>query len=239
MEQVNGNCENSVVHIDRNRLFREGLRNIFNDSSFSIVGDTESIEEGLQKIRSLDPLMILIDPTACSADEFPQFLKEAKEGDAKPLIVALTDELNLFILSSALNCGANGYLMKDMSPEALKLSLQLALQGETVFPTYLASVLMQPPFNIFRTFALESEAAGEFSPRETEILSCLVNGLSNKEIANRLNIADGTVKVHVKGILKKINAQNRTQAAIWALQNGFGDCVTGTEPISNGSPLPH
>ncbi len=62
---------------------------------------------------------------------------------------------------------------------------------------------------------------GGLSPRETEILSCLVNGLSNKEIAIRLDITEGTVKVHLKGVLKKIHVHNRTQAAIWAVQNGI------------------
>jgi len=239
MEQVNSHCENTVVHIDRNRLFREGLRNIFSDSCFSIVAGATSIEDGIEEIRSLNPRMILIDPTALDINEFPQFLKEFEKDGAPPAVVALTDYLDLSMLSCALHFGANGYLLKDVSPEALTLSLKLVLLGETVFPSHLASVLMQPPFNFFRKFALESKAAGELSPREIEILSCLVNGLPNKEIANQLNITDGTVKVHVKGILKKINAENRTQAAIWALQNGFGDDVAVTAPIPTALPLPH
>ncbi len=70
------------------------------------------------------------------------------------------------------------------------------------------------------------------SDRETEILACLVNGHSNKAIANQLQITEGTVKVHLKGVLKKIHASNRTQAAIWALQNGIIADVTAEMPAA-------
>jgi two-component system nitrate/nitrite response regulator NarL len=102
-----------------------------------------------------------------------------------------------------------------VSPEALVQSLQLILIGETVFPTNLALLLteMSPP-------APQGTIRG-ISPREQDILQQLVSGASNKAIANRLGITEATVKVHLKTLLRKIDVNNRTQAAIWAMNNGF------------------
>src|SRR5690606_31857815 len=95
--------------------------------------------------------------------------------------------------------------------------------GEKVFPTDLARILINGDFNVPAALPVSRRAAAgrALSERETQILDCLLSGYSNKMIAKRLEISEGTVKVHLKGILKKINVQNRTQAAIWALNNGI------------------
>jgi two-component system nitrate/nitrite response regulator NarL len=98
--------------------------------------------------------------------------------------------------------------------------MQLVLLGEKVFPTSLGHLLTNHPL------ARQSEdqslgGLAGLSQREAQILACLLNGTSNKQIANELNIAEGTVKVHLKAIMKKINVRNRTQAAMWAANNGI------------------
>ncbi len=93
--------------------------------------------------------------------------------------------------------------------------------GEKVFPTHLAQLLVSS-----RGDELGQDVPPRrkgLSQREVQILRCLLNGNSNKMIANHLNITEATVKVHLKSLLRKINASNRTQAAIWALNNGIGD----------------
>jgi two-component system nitrate/nitrite response regulator NarL len=115
-----------------------------------------------------------------------------------------------------MNAGADGFLMKEVSPEALLQSLELVMLGEKVYPTNLASMLLDltsapTPLNSIRGL----------SSREREILQLLVTGASNKLIAIRLGIAEATVKVHLKALLRKIDVNNRTQAAIWAMNNGF------------------
>ena len=94
-------------------------------------------------------------------------------------------------------------------------SLQLILLGEKVFPTTLASMLLD------MTAAGPQHSVRGLSPREREILQLLVTGASNKLIATRLGITEATVKVHLKTLLRKIDVNNRTQAAIWAMNNGF------------------
>jgi two-component system nitrate/nitrite response regulator NarL len=111
--------------------------------------------------------------------------------------------------------GADGFLIKNVSPEALIQSLQLIMLGEKVFPTNLASMLLD-----MNAVSPQHSVRG-LSPREQEILQALVTGASNKLIAIKLGITEATVKVHLKTLLRKIDVNNRTQAAIWAMNNGF------------------
>jgi two-component system, NarL family, nitrate/nitrite response regulator NarL len=123
-----------------------------------------------------------------------------------------------------MNAGADGYLMKDVSPEALLQSLELVMMGEKVFPTNLAAML----FELNNASSPVNSVRG-LSPREQEILRALVTGSSNKLIAIKLGITEATVKVHLKTLLRKIDVNNRTQAAIWAMNNGF---------TAEGAPIP-
>jgi two-component system nitrate/nitrite response regulator NarL len=129
--------------------------------------------------------------------------------------VVLADGLSVEALRAAMGGGADGFLSKSVSPEALIQSLQLVLLGEKVFPTNLAAMLLDmnapSPLNSVRGM----------TRREHEILQALVTGASNKMIAIKLGITEATVKVHLKTLLRKIDVNNRTQAAIWAMNNGF------------------
>ena len=130
-------------------------------------------------------------------------------------IVVLADDLSVDVLRAAMGGGADGFLIKNVSPEALIQSLQLIMLGEKVFPTNLASMLLD-----MSTPSPQHSIRG-LSPREQEILQALVTGASNKMIAIRLGITEATVKVHLKTLLRKIDVNNRTQAAIWAMNNGI------------------
>lgn len=211
----------SVFHLDSNQLFREGLRRILSDSPFTIEGEASSFSDGFERISAMRPEIVIIDESLCR-DAPHEKIRPLIELSPRPRVVMLAEGLCLVSLRRALMSGADGYLLKNMSPDALKQSLNLVVMGEKVFPTALARLLVD---NRFIPQAGVPELPGgrrsRLSERETEILSCLVNGFSNKSIANHLDITEGTVKVHLKGILKKINAQNRTQAAIWALQHGI------------------
>jgi two-component system nitrate/nitrite response regulator NarL len=139
--------------------------------------------------------------------------------------VVLTDAIRLDRLAAGLAVGIDGYLLKNMSADALPQWLRLVLLGEKVFPTDLAHMLTNGRVTLRNNGGQISHVNG-LSGREMEILGCLINGAQNKQIAQELDISDGTVKVHVKAILKKIRVQNRTQAAIWAMNNGIAqDCA--------------
>jgi two-component system, NarL family, nitrate/nitrite response regulator NarL len=141
---------------------------------------------------------------------------------AAPLtrIVVLTETIRVGRLSEALSAGVDGYLLKNMSADALHQSLQLVLLGEKVFPTDLARLLTSD-WMMGRNDAAQGEHANGLSHREMQILGDLLSGAQNKQIARDLQICEGTVKVHLKAILKKLGVQNRTQAAIWAVSQGM------------------
>ena len=210
----------SILHIDPNQLFREGLRRIFRDSSFIVEAEASTFEDGLGQLSDLKPGLVIFDPDGYSDDALTELMVSTLTTSPKSRVVVLTDKVAISRLANALHAGIGGYLLKDMSTDALKQSLKLVLMGETVFPTDLAYLLINNRF-VVSSNGSATNGHGGLSPRETEILSCLVNGLSNKEIAIRLDITEGTVKVHLKGVLKKIHVHNRTQAAIWAVQNGI------------------
>lgn len=208
----------AVLHIDRNQLFREGLRRILDDSPFHVAYQAASFADGASQVAARKPGIVIID-TNGYGEVLPQLMLSARSVAVPPRVVMLTDTVGIPRLASALSAGIDGYLLKDMSADALKQSLRLVMMGEKVFPTDLAHLLINNRFVAQNGHGAEN--TGLLSDRETEILGCLVNGHSNKAIAIRLQITEGTVKVHLKGVLKKIHVHNRTQAAIWALQNGI------------------
>ncbi len=133
----------------------------------------------------------------------------------------LSTELELAALRNVLRAGADGYLVNDISLEALSLSMLLAVTGEKVPPGSLADVLASDRSE-FRVSTV-SRDHGQLTERERLILQCLTKGYSNKVIARMLNITEGTVKVHLKSLMRKISVVNRTQAALWAGSRGIGD----------------
>ena len=211
----------SVFHVDPNQLFREGLRRILKNSRFDIDRQANALSEGLEQIRQDPPDIVIIDVNV-SSNALDTLMQGLGDLTPRPRVVVLTESFGLNSLTNALCTGVDGYLLKDMSPDAFEQSLNLVLMGEKVFPTDLAHLLVSNRYVAQSAAPTRSQSNGTgLSDRETEILSCLVNGYSNKSIANSLDLTEGTVKVHLKTILKKIHARNRTQAAIWALQHGI------------------
>ncbi len=135
-------------------------------------------------------------------------------------------------LALAFRAGASGYFVNVNSCDAFIKSIELVAMGETVFPPAFLSFALdsksdpgskatQPDENERAIFVTtEDTVAPQLSPREKSILRCLIEGDSNKSIARKIDIAEATVTVHVRGILRKIRVQNRTQAAIWAMNHG-------------------
>ncbi len=208
----------NVFLIDSNRLFREGLKRLFQGTAFTVVGEASTPTESASGMQAsgVQPGLILMDVSTITEQEISALRAQAPEAR----IVMLSADLNTALLSDALRAGVQGYLVKDISSEALMQSLQLVLLGEKVFPTNLAELLLS---GMRATVVPEPSDRKGLSGREKQILRCLLNGNSNKMIANHLSITEATVKVHLKSLLRKINATNRTQAAIWAMNNGMMD----------------
>jgi two-component system nitrate/nitrite response regulator NarL len=215
----------SVFLIDASRLFREGLRRILSGCSFAAIHESFSVGNALPLIASLQPSLVLVDsPDAGAA--LTTRIGQIRATAPRTRIVVLTDSIQINRLAEALSAGADGYLLKNMSADALQQSLRLVLLGEKVFPTDLANLLTNSRIMSGNGAGQVGHANG-LSAREMQILGYLPNGAQNKQIAHDLKISDGTVKVHLKAILKKIGVQNRTQAALWALSHGIKEVGPG------------
>lgn len=202
----------------RNKLFREGLKSLLNGSQFDVIGEADDVGT-IDLDPDVVPGLILIDLSSNPSHIVDDLNHLGNVLPDSPVVI-LNDNLCSNTLASCLAAGASGYLMKDISLDALLISLQLVVLGEKVFPTHLAALLVNGVANAVPANIPADNTFG-LSEREMQILQCLVQGDSNKLIANRLSITEATVKVHMKSLLRKINVSNRTQAAIWALNNGL------------------
>ena len=151
-------------------------------------------------------------------------VRQVKDQYASARVLMLVDQYDLKRIISAFQAGADAYLVKSVSCEVLVKTLDLVMLGEVVFPSAVLELLRDhvlQPNDEAEAQGTEKAPDGNFqskglSVRETVILRCLMDGDSNKLIARKFDITEATVKVHVKAILRKIHAKNRTQAAIWA-----------------------
>ncbi len=208
--------------LDSDNLLREGLKRLMDGSEFNVFAEVSSIDEArLSLAQEPGARLVLLDPCSGPNEDF-EWIGKIREENSDLKIIVLTSDLSASCLARALEAGADGYLLKDLSSESLIQSLKLVLMGEKVFPSRLAGMLATANVSFVREENHRLPAETGLSPRETQVLSCLVNGHSNKVIARDLGITDATVKVHLKAALRKIDAENRTQAAIWAINHGLG-----------------
>jgi two-component system, NarL family, nitrate/nitrite response regulator NarL len=218
-----------MVLIGKNVLIREGIARILHTANFRIPISASSPQE-LPSSLQAEQLMFLIVHTG---DDFGLAIEQIgyiKDRYPDARIAIVSDNYRPVELASAFRAGANGYFVNVNSCDAFIKSVELVTMGETVFPPAFLSFALDgnreretAPFSENEhTIHVTSEDAisPQLSPREKAILSCLIEGDSNKCIARKINIAEATVKVHVKAILRKIRVQNRTQAAIWGMNHG-------------------
>ena len=140
----------------------------------------------------------------------------------------MVDKYDLQKVIAAFHAGADAYLMKSISCEVLLKTLDLVILGEPVYPAATLSSLRG------KSTLVDSKSSKILSCRELAILRCLMDGSPNKVIARKLEIAKATVKVHIKTILRKIQAKNRTQAAIWGMSHlGLVEDAPASDMSSN------
>ncbi|MEZ5680526.1 MAG: response regulator transcription factor [Erythrobacter sp.] len=215
----------SVSLICANSITSEGLKSILLDEEFVIVGQHKNCQ-ALITAKSNDAAdvgMIVVD--AGTSRNVAKEVLAVRAAFPDSRVVILHEDLEFESLVDAFEAGADGYILKEISCESLVNCLQLAARGEKVVP---GALVKQLPHFAHAT-ADQAKAEGELSEllseREIATLRCLVMGYPNKVIARRLDIGEATVKVHVKAILRKLNVQNRTQAAICAVNHGLQAAV--------------
>jgi two-component system nitrate/nitrite response regulator NarL len=225
-----------------NALLREGLARILTSAGFRVLASASSTDD---LIASAGPkrraALLIID----AADDLKASVRQVElfrtwSPDGRVAVLGDRDYPNDIV--SIFRAGANAYFTKDAPCDALIKYLELVMLGETILPVAMLSMVIDRAANadddddrvtVARAAetavedATESRGMPQLSDREKCILNYLIEGESNKSIARKIEIAEATVKVHVKAILRKIRVQNRTQAAIWAMSNGSSITAIG------------
>lgn len=208
----------TIAVVGSSTLFRAGLTSLLSGRSLGHVVDCPSLRSLAAQVCAKEgpPGLILIEAETVTAEAL---VKEARSLFPNSHVVLMSEDIDIETMGNCFALGLDGYLLKDISVESLADSLRLVQIGEKVFPSRLASVMVEYLRRPTEPeICVDKVRAYHLSQREGEILRCLVTGDSNKLIARKLEIAEATVKVHLKSILKKMRASNRTQAAIWALR---------------------
>jgi two-component system nitrate/nitrite response regulator NarL len=211
---MNESCR--VLIVDDHPLFRRGLVQLLRTiPAFVLVGEAASGAEGLALARELRPDLILLDLNMRDGDGL-DMLRGLRTARSKARVVMVTVSDSGEDVVAALRGGAEGYLLKDMEPEAMLEALQAVAAGRVVIPPQLNHLLAAALRGESRP---QSAGAAGLTEQELRILEKIAAGLSNKQIGRELDIAEGTVKVHVKHILRKLELRSRVEAAVWAVEH--------------------
>lgn len=215
-----------VLLIDDHTLFRVGLEGLLASRGIEIVASVGSGLEAQRLVEELNPDVILLDMRMPGINGLGVLQTLREKYDALP-IVMLTTSTDESDLLESLRAGAQGYLLKDMEPDELVLALRDIVAGKTVVAPDLAPILAKAVQGKTTEAEVKDDSPfSELTPRETEILGLLAEGQSNKAIARNLGISDGTVKLHVKAILRKLNVHSRVEAAVMAVERGMNKTTT-------------
>jgi two-component system nitrate/nitrite response regulator NarL len=211
-------ARHSILVVDDHPLFRKGVIQLLSiDPSIEVVGEAGDFASAVALAAAKDPDLTLLDLNLKDGGGL-EILAALKEEDPSRRVVMLTVSDAPEDLIAAIRAGADGYLLKDMEPELLLSRVRDALEGRTVISDALTETL---------TAALRDKERGlqrdarDLTERELAVLRCIADGQSNKVIARNLEITEGTVKVHVKHVLKKLGFRSRVEAAVWAAGQGL------------------
>ena len=201
---------NTILLVDDHPLLRKGVSQLLElEDDLRVIGEASNGVDAINLARELDPDLILLDLSMRGMDGI-ETLAALRDAGVSSHIVVFTVSDDRADVISALKSGADGYLLKDVEPEILVQSIQQACAGKLVLSEQLTEILASS----FRDDSKQQDLS-QLTRRELQILKYIAEGLSNKLIARKLDIAESTVKVHVKHLLKKLGFRSRVEAAVW------------------------
>src|SRR6185369_11029650 len=204
----------SVVVVDDHAVVRGGLTQLLAGvADLSVVGTAADGAEALDVVRRTRPDVVLMDLQMPGVDGVSATRAIVAEGLADVLVLTSYSDAERIV--GALDAGALGYLLKDAEPDEVLRGIRAVARGESPINPRAARELLGARHTT-------STAAADLTPRETEVLELVRQGLANKQIARRLGISERTVKAHLTSAFQRIGVVDRTQAALWAERNGIG-----------------
>jgi DNA-binding NarL/FixJ family response regulator len=208
-----------VLLIDDHRLFRAGLSALLRAWGWDVVGEADDGHSGIDAAKELEPDVVFMDINMPGTNGLAatRAIKTACP-DVKVVMLTVSDhEEDLF---EAIKSGAEGYLLKNLNEHEFAELVSRVGNGEPVISPTLARNLLTE-FARLRPDPGLRESEVELSPREQEVLSYLVTGASNKEMAEQLYVSGNTIGFHMKNILRKLHMRNRSEVIAWAIESGY------------------
>ncbi|MGG0187767.1 response regulator [Bacillus rhizoplanae] len=205
-----------LLLVEDHHIVRRGL--VFflkTKEEFNIIGEVGDGEEALQFIQKERPDVVLMDVSMPKMDGI-EATKRMKQYDPSIKILMLSSFSEQDYVLPALEAGADGYQLKEVQPDQLVASIIAVHQGNTNFHPKVTPALLGRP----ATVEIKQDSLSMLTKREKEVLREIAKGRSNKEIAAELHITEQTVKTHVSNVLAKLNVEDRTQAALYAVKHG-------------------
>lgn len=207
----------NVMLADDHVLIREGIKQLLEfDGSMKVIAEASDGIECLEKLKNVKPDILLLDINMPNMNGI-DVLKELKEKNDPIKVLILTVHSEVEYLVKAVDIGANGYILKDSGSAELKQAINAVIDEESYIQPNLIPALNSRLINR----DMDKEKLASLTKREVEILTQVACGMFNKEIAVNLNISERTVKNHISNIFKKIDASDRTQAAVFAIRNNI------------------
>lgn len=208
-----------VIIVDDHALIREGIKRLLDlEEGIEIVAVAQDGEEALEKIAKHKPDAVLLDINMPKMNGI-ECLKEIKSKHPKTKVIMLTIHEDSEYLIRTINIGAEGYVLKDADVSSLVKAIEKVVSGDIYIHPTLSGVLVKAYKR--KEDDNEEELIAGLTRREYEVISLISKGLNNKEIGQELFISEKTVKNHVSNIFKKINVNDRTQAALFAIKNNI------------------
>jgi DNA-binding NarL/FixJ family response regulator len=203
-----------VLLVDDHQVVRRGLRTFLEvQDDIEVVGEAADGAEGVARAEELRPDVILLDVKMPGTDGI-EALRLMRERGVAARVLVVTSFTEQRTVVPALRAGAAGYVYKDVDPDALAGAVRSVHAGHVLLQPELAAALLSDD-------APAAGRGGTLTEREREVLGLIADGRSNREIARALHLSEKTVKTHVSNILLKLDLADRTQAALWAVRNGF------------------
>lgn len=221
----NSNKKIRLILVDDHKLFRCGIKSLFDKSEeICVVAEASSGKEGISKIMAQNPDVVLLDLELGDLNGLDLIEKVITQ---KPEIkfIILTSHINEHVLNKAMKLGIYGYILKDVNSELLDMIIKSVSNGAMWIDKRAVQILRELNPNVVPTVQISrsnfKQTHANLTAREYEVLKLVVDGKSNQQIANELNISEHTSKAHVCNIIQKLVVDDRTQAAVKAIKEGL------------------
>lgn len=207
----------TVMITDDHSMIREGLKNLLElDGDIQVIAEAENGEDCLEKLKNVKPDVLLLDINMPKMNGL-EVLQNFKTQRKKINVLVLTVHNEVEYLMKAVDIGVNGYILKDSESAELKKAIFSVADGETYIQPSLIPTLNSKMIEKNK----DEGKIDSLTKRELEVLKLLSVGMFNKEVAEKLNISERTVKNHISNIFKKLEVTDRTQAAVFAIRNNL------------------